>query len=196
MLKINTSEPKLSMREYGRNIQKLIEYCSTIEDREERTSFAYSIAETMLRLFPDLKDEQGENRKVWDHINVISGFKLDIDYPVAVLSENDERPKAEKIPYSSKSDRYRSYGRNLVNMIHAVSDMEGGVEKDQLIFLIANQMKKLLISENPETATDQRVFKDIKEISGHKIDIDSETYRLNEYIGIAATSDQKKKKKK
>lgn len=196
MVEYNTALPKLEMREYGRHIQKLIDHCVSIEDKEERNKCAYSIAEVMVHLFPELSGEDSRSRRVWDHINLISGFKLDIDYPCEVLSEAELRPKPEKIPYSHKTDRFRVYGSNLIRMIREISNMEGGVEKDQLIFLVANQMKKLLISVNSDSASDRRVFNDIREITRGSIDIDPESYRLNEYIGVASPQDNKKKKKK
>lgn len=193
-MEYNTALPPLSMREYGRNIQKLIEYCTKIEDREERTNFAYSIADTMIRLFPELSGESNL-QKVWDHINLISDFKLDIEFPCEVVGKNDQRPKPGSIPYAHKTEKYRCYGSNLINMIREVSKMEGGVEKDQIIFLIANQMKKQLVTVNVDTATDRRVFNDIKEITGGAIDIDADSYRLNDYIGTSSHPEVKKKKK-
>lgn len=196
MIEYNTSLPKLEMREYGRNIQNLINYCSKIEDREERNSCANAIAEIMLQQFPELKDEEENNRKVWEHINMISDYKLDIDYPCEVMKEGEARPIPEKIPYSKKSDKYRVYGSNLVRMIKEISLMDGGIEKDKIIFLVANQMKKLLVSVNADSVTDQKVFNDIREITGGSIDINPESYRLNDYIGVAVPKDLKKKKKK
>ena len=196
MIEYNTSLPKLEMREYGRNIQNLINYCSKIEDREERNSCANAIAEIMLQQFPELKDEEENNRKVWEHINMISGYKLDIDYPCEVMKEGEARPIPEKIPYSKKSDKYRVYGSNLVRMIKEISLMDGGIEKDKIIFLVANQMKKLLVSVNADSVTDQKVFNDIREITGGSIDINPESYRLNDYIGVVVPKDLKKKKKK
>lgn len=195
MVEYNTTMPQLKMREYGRHIQKLIEYCMAIEVREERTRCAIAVSEIMEQLFPSLKDEEDNHRKVWEHINLISDFKLDIDFPCEVLTEKEMKKTPEKIAYSRKSDRYRVYGMNLVKMIKEISAMEGGVEKDRMIFLIANQMKKLLVTVNADSATDYRVFNDIREISGGGIDIDPDTYRLNEYIGIQSQSEGKKKKK-
>lgn len=196
MVEYNTALPKLEMREYGRNIQKLIDHCLSLEDREERNKCAYAISEIMVHLFPELNGEDQTSRKVWDHINLISGFKLDIDFPCEVLTENESRPVPQKIPYPKKSDKFRVYGSNLVGMIKEISKMEGGIDKDRLIFLIANQMKKQLVAVNSDSATDRRVFKDIKEITGGSIDIDPENYRLNEYIGITNPQEGKKKKKK
>lgn len=196
MVEYNTAMPRLEMREYGRNIQKLVEHCASIADREERTKCAYAIAEVMVSLFPELSGDDINNQRVWDHINFIAGSNLDIDFPCEVRKEDDARPKPSKIPYAKKSDRFRVYGDNLLRMIKEISKMEGGVEKDRLIFLVANQMKKLLINVNADSATDRRVFNDIREISGGGIDINPENYRLNEYIGVSNPQDGKKKKKK
>lgn len=196
MVEYNTALPKLEMREYGRNIQKLVDHCCKIEDREERNKCAYAIAEIMSELFPELNSIEGDNQKVWDHINIISGFTLDIDFPCEVPGKEALRHTPNKIPYSRKNDRFRVYGSNLVRMIKEISGMEGGVEKDRLIFLVANQMKKQLITVNADSATDRRVFADIREITGGRIDIDAENYRLNEYIGMNNQQDNKKKKKK
>lgn len=195
MIKYNTAQPKLEMREYGRNIQKLVDHCLGIEDREERTKFAFAIADIMKHLFPELNNDGEANRKVWDHMNIISGFKLDIDYPCEVVTESEVRPHPAAIPYSVKREKYRVYGNNLVRMIKEISGMEGGVEKDRLIFLVANQMKKQLVTVNSDSATDRRVFNDIKEITGGSINIDPDSYRLNEYIGVTNPQEGKKKKK-
>lgn len=193
-MEYNTALPKLEMREYGRNIQKLILHCIAIEDREERNKCALAIAEIMTHLFPDLKGDETDS-KVWDQMNIISGYKLDIDFPCEVINKDTPRPEVDKIPYSRKSDKYRAYGGNIVNMIREIGLMDGGVEKDRLIFLVANQMKKLLVSVNSDSATDRRVFNDIREISKGRIDIDPESYKLNEYIGVNNQDNKKKKTK-
>lgn len=195
MIEYNTSLPKLEMREYGRHIKKLVDHCLTIEDREERTKFAQSIADVMTQLFPELKNGDETMKIVWNHLNMISGFKLDIDFPCEVLDKNENKKTPEQIPYSKKSERYRVYGSNLIRMIKEISILSGGVEKDRLIFLIANQMKKLLVSVNADSATDIRVFNDIRNISNGCIDIDPENYRLNDYLGVNIPEGKKKKKK-
>ena len=195
MIKYNTELPQLNMREYGRHIQKLINHCVAIEDRAERTRCAQAIAGIMCRLFPELNGEDETNRTVWDHINLMADFKLDIDFPCEVLKEDEIRPVPNKIPYPNKNDKYRCYGDNIVRMVKEVTRMEGGTEKDNLIFLLANQMKKLLVSANADASSDARVFKDIRDISGGAIDIDAENYKLNDYIGITSNEGKKKKKK-
>ena len=195
MIPYNVSEKKLALPEYGRNIQRMIDHCLTIEDRDERTKCAHSIADVMATLFPSIIGEGGNRRKIWDHIFIMSDFKLDIDFPCEVVTPEKLVKKTEKIPYNSQIYRYRQYGKNIQSMIKTVADMENVVEKDQLISLLANQMKKLLVFNNPESANDTRVFADIAEISEGKIRIDPKSYRLNDYIDNSPTNAKNKKKK-
>ncbi|MDE6792116.1 MAG: DUF4290 domain-containing protein [Muribaculaceae bacterium] len=195
-LPYNTGEPTLLMPEYGRNIQKLVDYCVNIEDREERLKCAQSIAGVMMTLFPGIEADKGDSQKIWDHINIMSKFKLDIDFPCNVISEDELQPKVKPIPYSGALYRYRYYGKNLQSMIKRVAEMENCLEKDQIIFLLANQMKKQLVAQTPENVSDARIFEDIAEISNGKILIDSASYRLNEYIDVATPPTGKSKKKK
>ena len=192
----NTNESQLLMPEYGRNIQRMIDYCVAIEDKEERTRCAVAISEVMATLFPSMLGDKGDKQKIWDHINVMSRFKLDIEFPCEVIGKDQLSPERKKIPYGGEVNRFRHYGRNIQLMIQEVAVMDNGVEKDQLIFLIANQMKKLLVMQNPELANDARVFMDIAEISDGKIQIDPENYRLNEYLDVTQQASGKKAKKK
>lgn len=194
MIPYNVSQEQLTLPEYGRNIQKMIDHCLTIEDRAERTACANMIADTMAKLFPSILGEGGNRQKIWDHINIMSRFKLDIDFPCKVVTQEELQPSRMKIPYSSTLVRYRNYGKNLQEMVKIVADMENCVEKDQLIFLIANQMKKILLIQNPENATDSKVFEDIASLSEGRIMIDPSAYRLNEYLETTPSKEKKKKK--
>lgn len=194
-IRYNTSEKKLILPEYGRHIQQLVDHCLTIEDRDERTRCAYAIASLMKNMTPTVKESEEKNKKIWDHICIMSGFNLDIDFPVEVITEEELNKKPKTVPYARSKDRFRNYGNNIQKMIIKAAEMDNCVEKDNLIFLVANQMKKILVSQNPENAGDEKVFKDIYVITEGKIKIDPEAYRLNEYIGVVQPSVKKKKKK-
>lgn len=195
MIPYNVSEPKLALPEYGRNIQRMVDHCLTIEDREERTRCAHSIADVMATLFPTVVGEGGDRRKIWDHINIMSGFKLDIDFPCEVITPDKLNVTREKVPYSKGFFRYRNYGKSIQQMIKIVADMENSVEKDNMIFLLANQMKKVLLAVNPENSSDEKVFADIADISNGKIQIDPANYKLNSYVETETQSGKGKKKK-
>jgi hypothetical protein len=195
LIPYNVSEPQLLQPEYGRNIQRMIDHCVMIEDREERTRCAYSIADIMATLFPEVLGDGGNRQKIWDHINIMSRFELDIDFPCDVIKEEELKPEHKQIPYNGQIKRFRHYGKNIQSMIKKVGEMENCIEKDQLIFLIANQMKKLLLLNNPESATDAKVFADMAMLSDGGIQIDAANYRLNEYVENNPAAKTKKKKK-
>lgn len=196
MLPYNTDNETMKLPEYGRNLQNLVEYCCGLEDREERTACAYGIAEVMATMFPNLVGENKDYSTIWDHINLLSGFKLDIDFPVEVLTKEKMNPKPDKIPYTSSSIRYRYYGKNIEKMIEKVADMEDGQEKDALISLLAHHMKKLMLIHNKEGVSDAKVLKDLEIYSNGKIVLDPATYLLHEFKEEKPVMPQKNKRKK
>ena len=195
MLRYNTQMKPLRLPEYGRNIQKMVDFCLTIEDRQERTDCAFAIVKSMANLFPELKSNGQYSHKLWDHLAIMSDFRLDIDYPVEVVQQENLTSRPAPIPYKDNELRRRPYGRTILSMIDVAAGMEEGPERDALIALVANQMKKLLIETNRDGVDDRRVFNDLRELSQGRIFVDPATLRLNDYIIPVQTSGKKKKKK-
>ena len=110
-MEYNTQKKKLLLPEYGRNIQKMVDYLLTIEDREERTRAAKTVIDVMGNLYPHLRDVPDFRHKLWDHLAIMSEFKLDIDtpYPLPSLSKLQEKP--ERLPYSSNHIKYKQISR-------------------------------------------------------------------------------------
>lgn len=192
MLYYNTGMPDLVMPEYGRNIQQMVDYCLQIPDRNERTHCACTIVSVMANMFPENRDMQ----KFWDHLNMMSGFRLDVDFPVDVVGEENAHPKASKIPYKLSHFRYRHYGKIIEEMIDKVADMDEGEDKDDLISMIAHHMKKLMLMHNKECMTDAKVLRDLYVYSGGRIDLKPEIYILRDFKDIKEPVQTKKKKKK
>ncbi|EHL88656.1 DUF4290 domain-containing protein [Coprobacter fastidiosus] len=176
----NTQQKKLIMPEYGRNVQQMIDHCVSIEDREERTRCANTIINIMGNLFPHLRDVDDFKHKLWDHLAIMSDFKLDIDYPYEIIRKENLRTKPDRIPYTLTPIRYRHYGKTLERMIKKCEDYPDGPERDQLISLLANHMKKSFLTWNKEVVDDDKIFKDLREYSHGKIDLSPETFRLKE----------------
>lgn len=197
-LPYNTGMPFLPLPEYGRNIQNMVDYCVEIPDREERTLCAHAIVGVMRRLFPSQVGENGNLKKFWDHINIMARFELDIDFPCEVIDAETAHPVPNAIPYKSGKIRFRHYGRNLEQMIKAVAKMEEGKERDELIYLLAHQMKKQLIAHNPEGVDNARVLRDLYDYSDGAINLDPNTYILHEFHDVTpvATKGKKGRKKK
>ncbi|MDD6314717.1 MAG: DUF4290 domain-containing protein [Porphyromonadaceae bacterium] len=196
MLTYNTQLKPLALPEYGRMIHQMVEYATQIPDRDERTRCAFAIAKIMKNLFPQEFASPDGERKMWDHINIISDFKLDIDFPVEVSSAEAIHPKPEPIPYGDQNIRHRYYGKNIQLMIDRVAELEEGPEKDSLISMIAHHMKKLMFTHNKEGVNDARILRDLAEYSKGRIQLDPETYILHEFREIEPVQNGKKKKKK
>lgn len=196
MLRYNTQLKRLVLPEYGRNIQQMVDHCLTIEDRDERTRCAYSIIASMGNLFPQLRDDDSAAHKLWDHLAIMSDFKLDIDYPCEVIQPGELDTKPQMLPCKTPPIRMRHYGRSIELMITKAAVMEPGEERDRLISLIANHMKKLSLAVNRDGVDDARIFKDLAEFSHGAIRLDPATYHLHQFKEAPAPVTGKKKKKK
>ena len=104
-MKYNTEEKKLVMPEYGRNIQNMVDYCITIQDREERKRCADTIINIMGNMFPHLRDVNDFKHILWDHLAIMADFKLDIDYPYEIVKKEDLYSRPPRIPYNNSRIR-------------------------------------------------------------------------------------------
>ncbi|WP_068474133.1 DUF4290 domain-containing protein [Saccharicrinis aurantiacus] len=170
-MEYNSTRKKLLLPEYGRHIQKMVNHCVSIEDVEERTKCAHSIIGNMGNMFPHLRDVNDFKHKLWDHLAIMSDFKLNIEtpFPLPAVETLNERPK--KMPYNTQRIRYKHYGRTIEQMIDKAVQMEDGEHKQHLILLIANNMKKSLLLWNKDFPGDARVFEDMRKLSGGKLEI-------------------------
>ena len=191
-----TLQGKLIMSEYGRNVQQMIEHALIIEDREERTRCVNTIINIMGSLFPYLRDVNDFKHKLWDHVAIMSDFKLDIDYPYEIVKKEEMYERPETIPYKNSRIRYMHYGRNLEEMIERVSDYPDGDTKNELIRLIANQMKKCFLTWNKEVVDDRKIFDDLRELSKGKINISEDFFKLVESKDVLYNKKNKRKEQK
>ncbi len=193
-MKYNTEEKKLVMPEYGRNIQNMVDYCITIQDREERKRCANTIINIMGNMFPHLRDVNDFKHILWDHLAIMADFKLDIDYPYEIVKKEELYSRPPRILYNNSRIRYRHYGKTLENMIQKATEFEPGVEKDQLVKLLATQMKKSFLAWNKESVEDRKIFKDLDELSEGRIVLDEEVHKLAEVRDILARNNTNNKK--
>lgn len=188
----NTRRNHLILPEYGRNIQKMIEHILTIEDRAERNKAAHTIIGVMGNLNPHLRDVSDFKHKLWDHLAVISDFKLDIDSPYETPTRELLQSKPKKIPYNQKGIRYKHYGHSIVLMIEEAVKMDDPEEKKDLVKMIAYHMKKSYLTWNREAVDDKQIIGDLIALSGNRLEIDPEL-ELPETRDILAKNVRKKK---
>lgn len=193
-MEYTTLQGKLIMPEYGRNIQQMVDYAVTIEDREERTRCVHTIIHTMGNLFPYLRDVNDFKHKLWDHVAIMSDFKLDIDYPYEIVKPENLHTRPDHLAYKNSKIRYMHYGRTLEEMIEKVGEYPEGEERNELIRLIANQMKKCFLTWNKEGVDDRKIYDDLRELSKGKIDLTEDFFKLIEVRDVLQNKKNKKKK--
>ena len=170
-LEYNTVREDLIIPEYGRHIQKMINYASTRETKEERNKLANAIISVMGNLQPHLRDVADFQHKLWDQLFIMSDFKLDADSPFEKPSKEILNAKPEPLSYPQNFPKYRFYGNNIKIMIDEAVKWDSGELKDALVLTIANHMKKCFLNWNKDSVKDQVIFDHLYELSDTKIDI-------------------------
>ena len=170
-LEYNTVREDLIIPEYGRHIQKMINYASTRETKEERNKLANAIISVMGNLQPHLRDVADFQHKLWDQLFIMSDFKLDADSPFEKPSKEILNAKPEPLSYPQNFPKYRFYGNNIKIMIDEAVKWDSGEMKDALVLTIANHMKKCFLNWNKDSVKDQVIFDHRYELSDTKIDI-------------------------
>ncbi len=180
MMEYNTKQKKLPLPEYGRSVQKMVDHALTIEDRAERQQCAATIVNIMESMFPNLRNELPDyKRKLWDHLAIMSDFKLDIDYPVEVIKKETFTEPPTKIKYQTGEIKNKHYGRIVEKMIEHACTMKEGEERNQFIEFILVQMKKNYIAWNKDGVEDKRIYEDLRYYSKGCIDIEENTIKIS-----------------
>ena len=173
-IEYNTAREMMQIPEYGRNIQKMIEYAKTIEDKEERNRAANSIIKVMGQVNPYLKNNEDLTHKLWDHMFIISGFDFDVDSPFPKPLKEDFETGPDKIPYPENEIAYRHYGRVIEQMIKKVAAEENEEERTEMGVAVANIMKRSYLNWNRDSVEDRVIKKDLQQLSGGKINVPAE----------------------
>ena len=167
----NTERVKLYIPEYGRNVQKMVDYLKTIEDKEKRNEQARAIIKVMEILNPSVHLQDDYEHKLWDHLFIISGFDLDVDapYPMPEPESLNERP--EMIPIRNKPIKANHYGRNIESIIDLIAEKEDGETKTSMIRSLAVYMRQQYLIWNKETVSDETILQDIEKLSDYRIKV-------------------------
>lgn len=161
----NTQQPKLIIPEYGRNIQSMVDYCCTLKTREERNKCARTIIQVMGQLNPHLRDVPDFTHKLWDHLLIISDFKLEVDSPYPKPARETFDTKPERVQYPNRKIKYRHYGKLIEEVIQKAKDYKEGDEKEYLKRIVATQLKKSYLTWNKDTVLDDVIFQHLLELS-------------------------------
>lgn len=170
-LEYNTEREHLIIPEYGRHLQKMINYAKTRETKEERNKIAKAIISVMGNLQPHLRDVPDFQHKLWDQLFIMSNFELDADSPYEKPSEEELKSRPEPLKYPQNHPKYRFYGNNIKTMIDVAVSWEEGELKEALTYTIANHMKKCFLNWNKDTVEDAVIFNHLYELSHGKLNL-------------------------
>jgi hypothetical protein len=169
-MEYNTTRNYLSMKEYGRHIQRMVEYLLTIDDKEKRQQQAYSVIELMGFLNPHLKNVEDFRHKLWDHLFFISDFKLDVDSPYPVPQKETYKAKPDPISYPKRYPRYSHLGKNLEVIIDKALQEENPEKKAGFAHAIAYYMKLAYSNWHKELVHDDAIRSELDNLTGGQLE--------------------------
>ena len=189
----NTQREKLIIPEYGREIQNMVDHAMTLPTKEERLRCAKSIITIMERMFPQNHENDNHEQTLWNHLALMSNFQLDIDWPYDPDEAKHLATKPEPLPYPMQRIPLRHYGNMIFELFDKLKTMEPGKERDELVRLTANQMRRNLSQWSHSTSNDEIVASDLARYTDGVIQIDLSTFKFDKTL--VKDLDKKKKKK-
>lgn len=169
----NTQKPPLRLKEYGRNIQKIVEHIKEIENQEERTHNAHTLVKLMRQITPsirDAKDPEDYQNKLWDDLYIMASFDLEVESPFPLPEKDILGKKPKPLEYQSNRIRYRHYGKNielLIKKAFAIEDLE---DKYFAVSEIAKLMKNFYYNWHKDNLEDEVMIKHIQDIGNQKLE--------------------------
>jgi hypothetical protein len=162
----NTQRPGIILKEYGRNVQKLVEYIRNLPDKEKRTDLAYTLIELIKQLTPTIKEQGDDPQRLWDDLYIIADFNLDVNNPYPVPEPDVLFKKPMRMDYPQSDVRFKHYGKNIEKLVKEALKKEDPQERQDAIIYLGKLMKTFYGNWNKETLDDSVILKDIQAMSG------------------------------
>ena len=194
-LDYNTQREKLLMPEYGREIQKMVDHAVGLADKAERLKCAKTIVRMMETKVPQIRDTADYQQTLWDHLYLMSGKQLDIDWPFDVSGAEKIHSKPAPVPLPQNRIRLRHYGKLVTELTDKLKTMPEGPERDELVRQTANQMKRDLLTWGHGSSDDEKVSDDMARLTDGAVQLDLGRFRFDRVTAIAVDEGKKKKRK-
>jgi len=169
----------------------MIDQALACENRDERSNLAKAIIGVMGNMNPHLRDVPEFQHKLWDQLFIMSDFALDIDCPYPIPQREVLKQRPDKLKYPQNFPKYRFYGNNIKRMIDIAVSWEEGDMKKELIYVIANHMKKCFLNWNKDTVEDDVIFNHLSELSNGKITYSSDYKQLSDSQNLIKLTNKK-----
>lgn len=192
-MEYNSTRPHLLMPEYGRMVQQMVDHALTIEDRPARQAYAESIVSVMATLGTQPKTATGYRQKLWDHLAYMANYKLDIDYPCEINVVSPEK-KPVRMPYPGTPIRHRHYGKLLETFIERLKEMPEGNDREEMVWIAANRMKRNLADWKDAGYDDRMVAHDLSAYTDGLINPDFSVRKLSYIVAGGHTGSERNKR--
>lgn len=168
----NTTRSELILAEYGRNVQNMVKYIIDLPTKEERNKYAQAVIDLMGFLNPHLRDVADFKHKLWDHLHIISDYKIDVDSPYPKPTPEEARIKPAHIGYPQQKITYKHYGKTVEKLIAKTMEEENADRKSAMVQGIANFMKMAYVQWNKDNVADEVILKNLRELSGGNLELE------------------------
>jgi len=175
----NTEKEPLILKEYGRNIQRLVRHLLTIEDKDKRTRFANTMVELLKQINGSLRYYPELNQKLWDDLYIISDFKLEVDSPFPKPKRSVLTRKPETIKYKYRKTKFKHYGYNIQLLVEKAIEIDDPIKREEAVIYLGRLMRSFYASWNRELADESVILKNIRELSDNQLDIDIQKVKDN-----------------
>jgi len=192
-LDYNTNRERLVMPEYGREVQRMVDKAVTIKRRDDRQKYAEGIIGVMRLITQQNRATPEYEHKLWDHLALMSGFKLDIDYPFDVSRVAEVQKKPAPMAYPMKNIPVRHYGALMFEVFEKLKTMPKGKDYDTLVQYAANQMRRMLTTWSHGSAHEEKVADDLAYFTDGRVQLNLEKFRF-EKLPVSRPAPKKRKK--
>ena len=177
-MQYNTQREQLVMPEYGRGVQMMVDMAVQIKDRAERQRCANTIVKIMSGLLPSTTSKEDNEHRLWNHLARISHYKLDIDYPVNIVPQEEVQAHPAPLPYPMKNIKRRHYGYLIEQALDYAKTIQDKETQQAFTECIANQMKQDLFIWNRDSMDNALVAQDIERYSNGILGIDLDSFNF------------------
>lgn len=165
------------MKEYGRNVQKIIDYIRTVPDKEKRTALATTLIDLIRQLNPAVKDQPENPQRMWDDLYIMANFDLDVNAPYPVPTEEILNKKPMKMLYPQSDVRFKHYGKNIEQLVKEALKKDSPQDREEAVIYLGKLMKTFYGAWNKEILDDSVILKDIKAMSAGQLSMDLDKVR-------------------
>ena len=194
-MQYNTKKDQLTIPEYGRHVHNMINHAISLTDKKKQKECVNTIIAFMGQMNPHLRDVKEFTHKLWDHLHIMSEFKLDVDspYPKPEIKKLIEKPDPMKYP--GNKIKFSYYGSTIPDMIETALTLQGA-EKEIMTGMIANQMKKSYILFNESSVDNNIIRLHLKQLSNGNLNLADDFEFIRSASVRQGGGNNKKNKKK